>query len=72
MTSRAIHDATPVASVMPAAMLFVPSIGGISHSYDEHTYDDDIAVGARAFVGAAAGILLQQCAAPADASAAAS
>ena len=45
-------------------MLFVPSINGVSHSFDEHTYDHDIAVGAKAFVGAAAGILLRQCAGP--------
>ena len=48
---------------MPAAMLFVPSIKGISHSFDEHTHDEDIAVGAIAYVGAAAGIVLGQCAA---------
>ena len=48
---------------MPAAMLFVPSINGVSHTYDEHTHDGDIAVGARAFVGAAAGFVLKQCAA---------
>ena len=64
MTSRAIHDASPLAARMPAAMLFVPSIAGISHSFDEHTHDADIAVGARAFVAAAAGVLLKQCAAP--------
>ena len=63
MPSRAIHDAAPVAKVMPTAMLFVPSIGGISHSFDEHTHDEDIAVGAVAYVGAAAGIVLGQCAA---------
>ena len=64
MPSRAIHDASPMAKVMPSAMLFIPSVDGISHSYDEHTYDNDIAVGAKAFVGAAAGILLKQCAGP--------
>jgi beta-ureidopropionase / N-carbamoyl-L-amino-acid hydrolase len=63
MASRAIHDASLMASRMPAAMLFVPSIGGVSHSFDEHTHALDIAVGAKAFVGAAAGILLKQCAA---------
>ena len=63
MPSRAVHDASPVATRMPAAMLFVPSVGGVSHSFDEHTHDKDLAVGARAFVGAAAGIVLQQCAA---------
>ena len=62
MPSRAIHDASPVASVMPAAMLFVPSVGGVSHSFDEHTHEADVAVGARAFVAAAAGIVRRQCA----------
>ena len=64
MPSRAIHDASPLATRMPAAMLFVPSIDGISHSFDEHTHDADLAVGARAYVGAAAGVLMKQCAAP--------
>lgn len=63
MPSRAIHDAAPVSTVMPAAMLFVPSIDGVSHSFDEHTHERDIAVGARVFVQAAAGMLLKQCAA---------
>ena len=53
-----------MAARMPTAMLFVPSIDGVSHSFDEHTHDADIAIGARAFVAAAAGILLKQCAAP--------
>lgn len=65
MPSRALHDAAILSTIMPASMLFVPSIGGISHSFDEHTSDDDIAVGALAYVGAAAGIVLQQCSAAA-------
>lgn len=67
LPSRAIHDASPVSTVMPAAMMFVPSIGGVSHTFDEHTHDDDIAAGALAFVGAAAGIVLQSCGAAAAA-----
>ena len=55
------HDAAPIAAVMPAAMLFVPSIKGISHSFDEHTHDADLALGAKAFVGAAASTLMRQC-----------
>ena len=43
MHSAALHDAAPLSHVMPAAMLFVPSIRGISHSFDEHTVDSDIA-----------------------------
>ena len=61
MHSGALHDAAPIAAVMPAAMLFVPSIKGISHSYDEHTHDADLALGAKAFVGAAASALMGQC-----------
>ena len=57
MSSRAIHDAAPLASVMPSAMLFVPSIGGISHSFDEHTHDEDIVMGAKAYVAAAEAIV---------------
>jgi len=63
MPSRAIHDAAVVSTVMPAAMLFVPSIRGISHSFDEHTDARDIAAGARAYVQAAIGMVLRQCAA---------
>jgi len=37
MHSGALHDATHVSRVMPAAMLFVPSIGGISHNPAEDT-----------------------------------
>ena len=66
MPSRAIHDAAMVATVMPAAMLFVPSVNGVSHSFDEHTEERDIEAGALAFVGAAAGMVLQQCAGPTD------
>ncbi len=57
MPSGAVHDAMFVAEVMPAAMLFVPSIGGISHDFAEDTADDDLVLGARALARAAAGIL---------------
>lgn len=50
--SGAGHDAQVLAAVMPAAMMFVPSIGGISHHWTENTSDDDIAIGARVFVAA--------------------
>jgi len=35
---------------MPAGMLFVPSIGGISHHWSENTDDADIVTGAQVFV----------------------
>ncbi|NKE48021.1 Zn-dependent hydrolase [Roseomonas frigidaquae] len=43
MPSGAGHDAQYMAKVMPAAMLFSPSIGGISHHWAEDTKDEDLA-----------------------------
>ena len=57
MPSGAGHDAQVLARVMPAGMLFVHSIGGISHHWTENTSDEDIVLGAKAFVDAAAAIL---------------
>ena len=37
MTSGAGHDAQMLARICPAAMIFVPSIKGISHNAAEHT-----------------------------------
>lgn len=45
MPSGALHDATNVARLMPVAMLFVPSIGGISHAFDEDTAEVDLVAG---------------------------
>jgi N-carbamoyl-L-amino-acid hydrolase len=50
MPSGAGHDAQVLATVMPAGMLFVPSIGGISHHWTENTADADIVTGAQVFV----------------------
>ena len=50
MPSGAGHDAQVLATIMPAAMLFVPSIGGISHHWTENTADADIITGAEVFV----------------------
>ena len=57
MPSGAGHDAQMLATIMPAAMLFVPSIGGISHHWTENTADADIITGARVFVDACRRIL---------------
>lgn len=53
MPSGALHDATNVARLMPAAMLFVPSIGGISHDFAEDTDEDDLVRGLRVLANAA-------------------
>ena len=52
MPSAAGHDAQVLATIMPAGMLFVPSIGGISHHWSENTDDADIVTGAQVFVEA--------------------
>lgn len=46
MTSGAGHDAQMIARIAPAAMIFVPSENGVSHSPREHTSDEDLAAGA--------------------------
>jgi N-carbamoyl-L-amino-acid hydrolase len=50
MPSGAGHDAQVLATIMPAGMLFVPSIGGISHHWSENTGDAEIVTGAQVFV----------------------
>jgi len=45
MPSGALHDATNAARVLPVAMVFVPSIGGISHAFEEDTREDDLIAG---------------------------
>lgn len=52
MPSGALHDAANVALLMPMAMLFVPSINGISHSLSENTHRDDLVLGVRALAQA--------------------
>lgn len=47
MPSGALHDASNLSRVMPVAMLFVPSIGGISHDFAEDTAEDDLVTGVR-------------------------
>jgi N-carbamoyl-L-amino-acid hydrolase len=59
MPSGAGHDAQVLATVMPAGMLFVPSIGGISHHWTENTADEDIVTGAQVFVDACRRLLIQ-------------
>jgi N-carbamoyl-L-amino-acid hydrolase len=57
MPSGAGHDAQVIGLRMPAAMMFVPSIGGISHHFTENTHDADIVLGCQVFADAAAKIL---------------
>jgi N-carbamoyl-L-amino-acid hydrolase len=57
MPSGAGHDAQVMARLMPSSMLFVPSIGGISHHWAEDTKDEDLALGVSVLGEAAARFL---------------
>jgi N-carbamoyl-L-amino-acid hydrolase len=52
MPSGALHDATNVSRMMPVAMLFVPSINGISHAFEEDTADGDLVAGLKVLAAA--------------------
>lgn len=46
LPSGAAHDAQNMAQIAPSALIFVPSVGGISHSPREYTKPRDVANGA--------------------------
>ncbi len=52
MPSGAGHDAQAMAQIGPMGMIFIPSIGGISHSPKEFSTPLDIERGARVLMGA--------------------
>ncbi len=56
MPSGALHDATNVSRLMPVAMLFVPSINGISHDFAEDTAEVDLVAGLRVLAQAVQGM----------------
>ncbi|MCX7557951.1 Zn-dependent hydrolase [Sulfitobacter sp. F26204] len=56
MPSGALHDATNVSRLMPVAMLFVPSINGISHAFEEDTDEVDLVAGLEVLAHAAAAL----------------
>jgi len=57
MASGAGHDAMVLAHHVPAAMLFVPSRGGVSHSPEEYTAPEHCELGARVLKRAVAALL---------------
>ncbi|CAN7212283.1 Zn-dependent hydrolase [Paraburkholderia sp. SIMBA_054] len=57
MPSGASHDAQVIAHHIPACMLFVPSIGGVSHDFIEDTAEAHIVLGCDVAARAAAGIV---------------
>jgi N-carbamoyl-L-amino-acid hydrolase len=52
MPSGAGHDAQMLARICPAAMIFVPSVGGISHNVKEYTTPEQIEAGANVLLHA--------------------
>ncbi len=52
MPSGAGHDAMLVGRRVPAAMIFVPSRGGVSHSPDEHSSPEHVELGVRVLTSA--------------------
>jgi N-carbamoyl-L-amino-acid hydrolase len=52
MPSGAGHDAQEIARIAPMGMIFVPSVGGISHSPKEYTKPEDCTNGANVLLNA--------------------
>lgn len=50
MYSGPLHDAVEMASLLPSVMMFVMSKDGLSHTKEEHTPEDQLEAGARAFL----------------------
>ena len=57
MPSAAGHDPMVIGHHLPCAMLFIPSIGGISHDFAEDTSPEDIVRGCQVLADAAVSIL---------------
>jgi hydantoinase/carbamoylase family amidase len=49
LSSGALHDAASMAPHVPTAMIFSPSIGGVSHAPEEDTPEPDLAAAIEAF-----------------------
>ncbi len=52
LPSGAGHDAQMLARICPTAMIFVPSVGGISHNVKEYTHPADLEAGANVLLHA--------------------
>ena len=50
LPSGAGHDAQILGQHVPSGMIFVPSIGGISHAHDEDTAAEHLVAGAEALL----------------------
>jgi N-carbamoyl-L-amino-acid hydrolase len=52
MPSGAGHDAQEMAHICPMGMIFVPSVGGVSHSPREFTKPEDVVNGVNVLLNA--------------------
>jgi N-carbamoyl-L-amino-acid hydrolase len=52
MSSYAGHDAQSLATICPAGMIFIPSVGGVSHSPREFSHWEDCVNGANVLLQA--------------------
>ena len=46
LSSGGVHDACRMAAICPIGMVFIPSVGGLSHTPEEFTHFDDMVKGA--------------------------
>jgi len=60
MSSGAGHDAQMMARICPSAMIFVPSVKGISHNPKEHTEPIDLVQGANVLLDVMLGLAAEQ------------
>jgi N-carbamoyl-L-amino-acid hydrolase len=57
LASGALHDAAEMARHVPAAMLFAPSAGGVSHAPGEDTPEPDLERAIEAYARLAARVI---------------
>ncbi|NDA93189.1 MAG: M20/M25/M40 family metallo-hydrolase, partial [Betaproteobacteria bacterium] len=60
LPSGAFHDAGIMSAFMPSAMLFIPSIKGISHDFAEDSHRDDLVLGCQVMASAVASMFGRQ------------
>ncbi|MEM9204069.1 MAG: hydantoinase/carbamoylase family amidase [Actinomycetota bacterium] len=58
MPSAAGHDANMFAPHLPCGMLFIPSIGGVSHDFSEDSHEADIVLGCEVFADGVVRLLM--------------
>lgn len=60
LVSYAGHDAQMMASFTPTGLIFIPSVGGLSHNPREFTRWDDVVLGSNILLQTALGLIAQE------------